>query len=63
MLKYKLLLIAINIIICDDDPMNYIIDNIYLGGRDAATDIEYLKQYTKYLITILLQIKLIENKK
>ena len=45
MKKYILLLIIINIIICDDDPMNYIIDNIYLGGRDAARDIEYLKQY------------------
>ena len=45
MKKYILLLIAIKIIICDDDPMNYIIDNIYLGGREAARDIEYLKQY------------------
>ena len=44
MKRYILFIIIINIIICDD-PMNYIIDNIYLGGNDAASDENYLKQY------------------
>ena len=29
----------------DDDRMNYIIDNIYLGNSEAASDEQYLKQY------------------
>ena len=44
MKRYILFIIIINIIICDD-PMNYIIDNIYLGDNDAASDENYLKQY------------------
>ena len=28
-----------------DDYMNYIIDNIYLGNREAASNEEYLKEY------------------
>ena len=43
--KKFLIIIIINIIICDIDPMNYIIDNIYLGGRDAASNEVLLKQY------------------
>ena len=42
----KIFLILILIIITiEDDPMNYIIDNIYLGDSEAAADEEYLKQY------------------
>ena len=29
----------------EDDPMNYIIDNIYLGDSNAGGDEEYLKSY------------------
>ena len=43
--KYILFVIIINSIIICDDPMNYIIDNIYLGDSVAAGDEEYLKQY------------------
>ena len=46
---YLLIFFLINLIICgdDDDPptMNHMIDNIYLGGIDAASDEEYLKRY------------------
>ena len=49
---YLLIFILINLIICDEDDdddqpilMNYMIDNIYLGGKEAASDEEYLKKY------------------
>ena len=46
---FLLIFFLINLIICDDDDepviMNYMIDNIYLGGIDAASDEEYLKDH------------------
>ena len=46
-LFYILISSLINLIICDDDliNMNYMIDNIYLGNAQAASDEEYLKKY------------------
>ena len=43
----KILLFILNIllIIKADDPMNYIIDNIYLGDSVAASDEDFLKEY------------------
>ena len=47
--SYILIFFLINHIICDDEDepviMNYMIDNIYLGGIDAASDEQYLKDY------------------
>ena len=40
-----LLISIINIILGQDEPMNYIIDNIYLGDSVAGGDEEYLKSY------------------
>ena len=67
MKRYILFIIIINIIICDD-PMNYIIDNIYLGGNDAASDENYLKQYNittvincaEEIVSVYKDIKLLE---
>ena len=42
---FILLISIINIILGQDDPMNYIIDNIYLGDSNAGGDEEYLKSY------------------
>ena len=42
---FILLTFILGHISCDDDPMNYIIDNIYLGNSEAASDEEYLKQH------------------
>ena len=44
-LFYIIIIFIINLIICQDDPMNYIIDNIYLGDAQAASDEDYLKSY------------------
>ena len=44
-LLYILILLIINLIICDDENMNLIIDNIYVGDVVAASDEEYLKQF------------------
>ena len=44
-LLYILILLIINLIICDDENMNHIIDNIYVGDVVAASDEEYLKQF------------------
>ena len=45
----KILFIILNILlihlIIADDPMNYIIDNIYLGDINAAADEAYLKEH------------------
>ena len=45
----KLFLIVLfsifNSFISEDNSMDYIIDNIYLGNSDAAQDEEFLKQY------------------
>ena len=38
-------IILLNYIITDDDIMNYIIDNIYLGDSTAASNEDYLKSY------------------
>ena len=40
-----LILLIINLIICDYEKMNFIMDNIYLGDIDAAADEEFLKQF------------------
>ena len=42
---FILLISIINIILGQDDPMNYIIDNIYLGDSNAGGNEEYLKSY------------------
>ena len=42
---FILLISLINIILGQDDRMNYIIDNIYLGDSAAGGDEEYLKSY------------------
>ena len=44
-LFYIIIIFIINLIICQDDKMNYIIDNIYLGNVHAADDEDYLKSY------------------
>ena len=44
-LFYIIIISIINLIICQDDPMNYMIDNIYLGDAEAASDEDYLKSY------------------
>ena len=41
-----LLLFMITLISSDDYRMNYIIDNIYLGNHEAASNEDYLKQYS-----------------
>ena len=46
MLKlYYIISLSILAFAISDDPMNYIIDNIYLGDSLAAGDEEYLKSY------------------
>ena len=41
-----IIIFVINYIICQEDGrMNYIIDNIYLGNVEAASDEEYLKKF------------------
>ena len=42
---YLISIILLNYIITDDDIMDYIVDNIYLGDSTAASDEEYLKSY------------------
>ena len=42
---FYIIIFILNLIICQDDPMNYIIDNIYLGDSQAASNEEYLKSY------------------
>ena len=44
-LLYILILLIINLIICDDENMNFIMENIYLGDYVAASDEEYLKKF------------------
>ena len=47
-MKKKIIILLISIIkiifVYNADPMNYIIDNIYLGDKYAARDEEYLKK-------------------
>ena len=43
---FILFILIISLIFCDDYRMNYIIDNIYLGNHEAASNEDYLKQYS-----------------
>ena len=46
MLKlYYIISLTILTFVISDDPMNYIIDNIYLGDSVAAADEDYLKDH------------------
>ena len=46
MLKlYYIISLSILTFVISDDPMNYIIDNIYLGDSVAAADEDYLKDH------------------
>ena len=42
---FILLISIINIALEQDEPMNYIIGNIYLGDSNAGGNKEYLKSY------------------
>ena len=53
-LFYITIILIINIIICDDDPMNYIIDNIYLGDAVAAGEKIFLNHIILQQLLIVL---------
>ena len=42
---FNIISISLLNFIFTDDNMNYIIDNIYLGNSEAASNEEYLKEY------------------